>query len=184
MLVSHAAGDHGHLIGGRARYAIAVALRSVPRFVLAKLPEIEVVNTGEIAYRIDQKTGRVDEDQPILTGETMFRGRAALCSSSTIPYFGFKMRAFPYVDRIPGRFQLRCSTASATKTLMNLPAVFRGEYRSPRLHDFLCAAVSVRMERPVAVQIGGDLADGLRDELALGLADESVRLLAGAATRT
>jgi diacylglycerol kinase family enzyme len=182
-LVDHVAGEHGNLIGARARYAMAVALRSVPRFVFAKLPEIEVVNTGEIAYRIDQGSGRIDEDRPILTGETLFRGRAALCSASTIPYYGFKMRVFPYVDRIPCRFQLRCSTASATDMLVNLPAVFRGEYRSPKLHDFLCAAVAVRMERPLAVQIGGDLADGLRDELALGLADESVRLLAGAPPR-
>jgi len=172
-------GVHGDKIGASARYAMTVALRSVPRFVLSKLPEIEVTNaSSEPAYRIDQRTGRVDEDHPILPGELVFRGRAALCSASTIPYFGLKMKMFPYVERMPGRFQLRCSTASAAETLINLPAVFRGEYRSPNLHDFLCTEVAVKMERPVPIQVGGDLADGLRDQLSVGLADEPVRLLA------
>jgi diacylglycerol kinase family enzyme len=178
-MIDQATGEHGEKIGAGARYAMTVALRSVPRFVLTKMPEIEVINTSaEPAYRIDQRTGRVDEDHPILPGETLFLGRAALCSASTIPYFGLKMKMFPYVERMPGRFQLRCSTASAAETLINLPAVFRGEYRSPNLHDYLCTAVAVKMEKPVPVQIGGDLAEGLRDHLALGLADEPVRLLA------
>jgi diacylglycerol kinase family enzyme len=165
-------------IGAGARYAMTVALRSVPRFVTRRLPEIEVVNTGELAFKVDQETGDVLYDRPIATGEVIFRGRAALCSTSTIPYFGLKMKMFPYVERMPGRFQLRCSTASAFETIANLPAVFRGEYRSPNLHDFLCTALEVRMEEPVPVQIGGDLAEGLRDRLEVALADERVRLLA------
>jgi hypothetical protein len=34
------------------------------------------------------------------------------------------------------------------------------------------------MERPVPVQIGGDLQEGLRDHLAIRLAPSSVRVLA------
>src|SRR5262249_25956386 len=150
-------GRHRDRVGAGARYAMTVALRSAPRFVFTKLPEVEVINTGEIAYRVDQTTGRLDAHQPILPGEILFRGRAALCSASTIPYYGFKMRIFPHVGRLPGRFQLRCSTVSAVEMLINLRAAFRGELRSPKLHDFLCTAVSVRMARPVPVQIGGDV---------------------------
>jgi diacylglycerol kinase family enzyme len=177
-MIDHATDRYDDKIGAGARYALTIGLLSVPRFVFTKLPEVEVINIGEIAYRIDQETGRLDEHQPILPGEILFRGHAALCSASTIPYFGLRMRVFPYVDRIPGRFQLRCSTVSAAEMLMNLRAVFRGEYRSPKLHDFLCSAVSVRMKKPVPVQIGGDVVEGLRDRLALSLADEPVRLLA------
>jgi diacylglycerol kinase family enzyme len=180
-LIDRSTGEHADKIGAGARYAMTVALRSVPRFCFTRLPEIEVINRGEDAFRVDQRTGEVLEHQPIRTGEVLFRGRAALCSASTIPYFGLKMKMFPYVERRPvsdGRFQLRCSTASAAETLINLPAVFRGEYRSPNLHDFLCSAVEVRMEKPVPVQIGGDLADGLRDHLEVALADQSVRILA------
>lgn len=178
-LIDGATGEHADKIGAGARYAMTVALRSVPRFVLSKVPELEVYNASdEPAYQIDQRTGNVDEDHPIMPGELLFRGRASLCSASTIPYFGLKMKMFPYVERMPGRFQLRCAMTGAAEILMNLPAVFRGEYRSPNVHDFLCTAVHVKMEKPVPVQIGGDLAEGLRDELSLGLADEPVRLLA------
>jgi hypothetical protein len=104
-------GVDGEKIGASARYALTVALRSVPRFVLSKLPELEVINSSDQpAWRIDQSTGDVDEANPILPGETLFRGRAALCSASTIPYFGLKMKMFPYVERMPGHFQMRCST--------------------------------------------------------------------------
>ena len=56
--------------------------------------------------------------------------------------------------------------------------MFRGEYRSPNLIDFLCTAIEVRMERPVPVQVGGDLTDGLRSRLRVEMADKPVRVLA------
>lgn len=176
-VIDRVAGPHAAKIGAGARYALTVGLRSTPRFLLTKLPKVEVINRGAPAHVIDWRTGRLKE-KTIPTGSVLFRGEAALCSASTIPYFGLKMKVFPYADRLPGRFQLRCSTASAYETLRNLPAVFRGEYLSPALHDFLCDAIEVRMERPVPVQIGGDLQPGLRDRLEIGLASEPVRVLA------
>jgi diacylglycerol kinase family enzyme len=175
--IDGAAGDHAGKIGAGARYAMTVAMRSVPRFCFTRLPEIEVINRGEDAYRVDWRTGEILDQRPIGSGEILFRGRAALCSASTIPYFGLKMKMFPYVEHRSDRFQLRCSTASAFETLANLPAVFRGEYKSPNLHDFLATSVEVRMEKPVPVQIGGDLADGGRDYLDITLSEQPVRIL-------
>ncbi|HEY7957323.1 MAG TPA: diacylglycerol kinase family protein [Polyangia bacterium] len=175
--IDELAGEHAQKIGPGLRYALTVAFRSTPRFVATRLPELEIVNDGEDAYRIDWRTGRVLEERPIARGEVLFRGRAALCSTSTIPYFGLRMKMFPYVEARRDRFQLRCSTASAYETLRNLPAVFRGEYRSPRLHDYLCQAITVRIERPVPFQVGGDLQAGLRDQVEISLAERPVRLL-------
>jgi diacylglycerol kinase family enzyme len=171
-------GPYAAKIGAGARYAMTVGLRSVPRFLMTQLPEIEVINTGGPAYRIDWRDGRVIDEAPIPTGGTLFRGRAALCSTATIPYFGLKMKMFPFVGRMPGTFQLRCSTASAYETVRNLPAVFRGEYRTPNLHDFLADAIEMRMERAIPVQIGGDLQEGLRDRLQVSLSQTPVRVLA------
>jgi diacylglycerol kinase family enzyme len=177
-LLDRAGSEHRRRIPPAAHYALAVALRSLPRFLFSRSPEVEVVNTGEVAYRIDQNSGELVGDQPIWPGQTLFRGRVALCSASTIPYYGFGMKMFPYVDRLPGTFQLRCCTASAAEILINLPGAFRGEYRSPKLHDFVCTAIAVQMKKPVPIQIGGDVAEGLRDELAIDLAQEPVHLLA------
>ena len=121
-------------IGAAPRYALTVGLRSTPRFVLKQLPEIEVINTGEPVYPIYWRNGRILEDEPIATGAVVWRGRASLASCSTIPNFGLGMKMFPFAQAREGRFQLRCATASAYETLRNLPAVFRGEYRSPQPH--------------------------------------------------
>ena len=85
---------------------------------------------------------------------------------------------FPFVDLSPGRFQLRLSTASTWETISNLPAVFRGEYRSVNLIDFLCESIEMRIEHAVPVQVGGDVQDRPRDRLSVALHEEAVRVLA------
>jgi diacylglycerol kinase family enzyme len=177
-VIDRVAGPLAGAIGAGPRYAMTVGLRSTPRFMLKQLPEIEVINTGEPVYPIYWRNGRILEDEPIATGAVIWRGRASLASCSTIPNFGLGMKMFPWADVREGRFQLRCATASAYETLRNLPAVFRGEYRSPNLIDFLCTSVEIRMERPVPVQVGGDLQDGLRARLRVEMADKPVRVLA------
>jgi diacylglycerol kinase family enzyme len=177
-VIDKVVGPFAKAIGAGPRYAITVGFRSTPRFVLRTLPEIEVINTGEPVYPIYWRNGRILEEEPIATGAVIWRGRASLASCSTIPNFGLGMRMFPFADAREGRFQLRCATASAYETLSNLPAVFRGEYRSPKLCDYLCTAVEVRMERPVPVQIGGDLQDGLRARLRVEMSDKPIQVLA------
>ena len=163
-------------LGAGPRYALTVGLRSTPRFVFTRLPEIEVVNTGGPAYRVDWSTGRAIEDEPIEAGRVLFRGRASIATCSTIPYFGLKMKMFPFTELMDGRFQLRCSTASAFETLWNLPSVFTGEYRTPNLHDYLCEAVEIRIEKPVPVQVGGDL-QGQRDHFSVAMASQPIRIV-------
>jgi diacylglycerol kinase family enzyme len=177
-LIDRATGPLAGAIGAAPRYALTVGLRSTPRFVFRQLPEIEVINTGEPVYPIYWRNGRILEDEPIATGAVVWRGRASLASCSTIPNFGLGMRMFPWADAREGRFQLRCATSSAYETLRNLPSVFRGEYRSPTLNDFLCTAVEIRMSRPVPVQVGGDLSDGLRSRLRVEMAARPIRVLA------
>lgn len=177
-VVDKLTGPFAGAIGAGPRYALTVGLRSTPRFVMTRLPEIEIINTGEPVYPIYWRNGRILEDEPIATGAVIWRGRASLASCSTIPNFGLGMRMFPWADAREGRFQLRCATASAYETLRNLPAVFRGEYRSPSLADFLCTAVEIRMERPVPVQVGGDLSDGKRARLRVEMAAAPVHVLA------
>jgi diacylglycerol kinase family enzyme len=167
----------GKQLGAAARYALTVGLRSTPRFVFKRLPEVEIVNVGAPAYRVDWSTGRVIDDEPIESGRVLFRGRPAIATCATIPYFGLKMKMFPYSNAMDGRFQLRCSTASAFETLWNLPSVFTGEYRSANLHDYLCEAIEIRVERPVPVQVGGDVGDSLRDRLRVQLSSRPIRVV-------
>jgi diacylglycerol kinase family enzyme len=170
-------GPLAHHLGPNSRYALTIGLRSVPRFMLTRLPEVELVSTGEVAYRIDPLTGLVDET-PLPSGTVLFRGRAMLASASTIPYYGLGMKMFPYAGSRPGFFQFRISTASTWETLSRLPWVWKGEYLSPSLVDFHCQAVELRMSRPVPIQIGGDLQDELRDCLPIEMHATPIRVLA------
>ncbi len=159
-------GKFARHLGANSRYALTVGLRSIPRFLTEERPVVEVINTGSPAYVIDWKTGQI-KDKRIPTGGVLFRGPASIASASTIPFYGLGLKLFPYTAEMPGMFQMRCATADAGQILANLPAIFKGTYRAPHLYDFLCDAVEVRMERPVPVQIGGDLQNGKRDHLVI-----------------
>jgi len=165
----------GRLIGSPLRYVLAVALRSVPRFVLRKLPEVEVVNVGGPAFAIglDGKP----EPTPLPRGTVLYRGRCTLAGAATVPCYGFGVRIFPFADLQPDKFHLRCTDASAGETLAHLPAVLRGDYRSPSLHDFLCDAVEIRISESVPMQSGGDLIPERSDRLRIDLADSPIRLV-------
>lgn len=167
----------GSLISSPLRYMLAVALCSVPRFMLRKLPQVEVVNIGGPAYAINPD-GQPDPT-PLPRGTVLYRGPCTIAGGATIPCYGFNVRIFPYADLRRDKFHVRCSDASAFETLAHLPGVLTGSYRSASLHDFLADAVEIHMQYPVPMQIGGDLLRDRRDFMRIELAEEPVRVLTG-----
>jgi len=138
-----------------ARYFLAVASRSVPRFVLTPRAEVVAVNRGEPAVRVDKEGNRVGA--PIPAGRVLWRGSASLAAASAIPYYGLGMKMFPHADREPGRFQLRLSDAGAATILPHLPALWKGRCGHRSIHDFLVDSVELIVSRPMPFQSGGDL---------------------------
>ncbi|HNN97720.1 MAG TPA: diacylglycerol kinase family protein [Pseudomonadota bacterium] len=165
----------GRVISSGLRYTLAVGLRSVPRFMIRRLPRVEVVNVGGPAYAITPD-GRVD---PVAMprGTVLYRGPCTLAGAATVPCYGFGVRIFPFADVRKDKFHVRCTDASAIEALSHLPSVLRGTYQSPSLRDFLCDAVEIHMEHPVPMQIGGDIQREHRDYMRIDLADRPVRLL-------
>lgn len=165
----------GSILGSGFRYTLAVGLRSVPRFMMRRLPQVEVVNVGGPAYAIGVD-GRVDPVS-LPRGTVLYRGPCTLAGAATVPCYGFGVRIFPFADLRPDKFQLRCTDASAMEALSHLPSVLRGTYRSATLRDFLCDAVEIHMEHPVPMQIGGDIQRDHRDFMRIDLAERPVRLV-------
>ena len=165
----------GRVLGSGLRYTLAVGLRSVPRFMMRRLPQVEVVNVGGPAYAIGSD-GRIDPVS-LPRGTVLYRGPCTLAGAATVPCYGFGVRIFPFADARHDKFQLRCTDASAFEALSHLPSVLRGTYQSPSLRDFLCDAVEIHMEHPVPMQIGGDIQGEHRDFMRIDLADRPVRLL-------
>ncbi|HEU4729282.1 MAG TPA: diacylglycerol kinase family protein [Kofleriaceae bacterium] len=154
------------LVGGAARYALSVALRSVPRFALARRPTAVVTNTGAPAIEMARNgpTGRV-----LATGSVLWRGACTLIAGATIPCFGFGIRMFAFGDARPDRFHLRCGDPGLLEILRSTPAAFRGEYFSDHVRDFLCERVAIELDDDAPVEAGGELiASCRRVELGLG----------------
>jgi len=150
-------------VGGAARYALSVALRSVPRFALGTRPNAVVTNLGREALELASDGA----GQP-RTGE-LWRGPCTLVAGSTIPYFGFGLKMFAFAETRSDAFHLRCGEPGLFEIMRKTPAAFRGEYFSDRVHDFLCDRVAIDLDREAAIAAGGELLGRRsRVELALG----------------
>jgi len=142
------------LVGGGARYALSVALRSLPRFARATRAQAVVVNLGAPAIEMARAgpTGR-----QVAAGEVLWRGACTLIAGATIPFFGFGLKMFAFAGARSDRFQLRCGDAGLLEMVRRTPAAFRGEYFSAHVHDFLCERVAIELDTESPVEAGGEL---------------------------
>jgi diacylglycerol kinase family enzyme len=161
---------------GAAGYGLAAAFRSAPRALLDRRPSYcEIVNEGRSAWRLDEAGRRVGS--PVAPGELLYAGPCMLAAASTVPYYGMGIRAFPFAHLAAGMMQLRVATEIAVPTLLlNLHRIWDGSFSHDGLLDFHAERVSIRFERPMPLQVGGD-AEGWREELAFGMADQPVELV-------
>ena len=154
------------VIGGGARYALSVALRSVPRFATTKRPNVVVTNRGAPASVMtkDGPTGAT-----VARDRVLWEGACTLVAGATIPYFGFGLKMFAFASSRLDRFHLRCGDAGLFEILRNTPAAFRGEYFSSHVTDFLCERVTIELAEESPIEAGGELLGRRRQvELAIG----------------
>lgn len=156
------------------RYFLAVAGRSIPRFIVSPRPEVVAINRGAPALRVNVDGEPVGK--PIPAGRVLWRGEATLAAAATIPFYGLAMKMFPHAQRMPGRFNLRLSDASTVEALGHLPGVWQGRYQGQHIHDFLVDRVELMLARPAPFQSGGDLV-GTRSSVTIGLWDRHVEVI-------
>jgi len=156
----------GRLVGGAARYALSVALRSMPRFATTARPTATITNLGGPAIEMTKRgpTGRA-----IPKNTVMWKGAVTLVAAATIPFFGFGLKMFAFANARPGKFQLRCGDVGLLEIVRNTPAAFRGEYFSDNVRDFLCDRVQIELDQETAIEAGGELLGDRRQvEVSLG----------------
>lgn len=142
-------------VAGAVSYAVAATTMSIPKYLVKPIPYVRVTNIGGDAFKIGPN-GRA-LDRPIRSGERIFEGKARMASCSTIPYYGFGFRVFPYSDERPDRMALRITTIASVEFLSNFKPIWRGEYaNATSLFDFLVDKVRIEIEPSTAFQIGGD----------------------------
>jgi diacylglycerol kinase family enzyme len=139
---------------GASAYFISTVTRSLPEFLLRAHPRVRIVNEGAPVQCI----GADDRPaQELARGELLYEGPATLVSMSTIPYWGFGARIFPFAEERDDRFSLRVGDIGSVEVAMHLRSIWRGSYRSKKVHDFLCERIAIHYDEPMPLQIGGDV---------------------------
>jgi len=169
-----AGGPLSRLTSGKSGYALAAMTKTLPHYLThRKMPEIEVVNGNGVASLLGPDGQPVRRFAP---GEVLFRGPAQMCAASTVPFYGYNFKMFPFACMAPGKMQLRITNLNPFTILTNLGSIWMGRFRHPDVSDFHVESFTVRSNEPLPVQIGGD-ADGYGDEVHFGLASRRVELV-------
>lgn len=163
------------LAPGALSYFIASTTRSIPSFVFRPVPHVRVVNEGGDAFRIGER-GRI-VGPPIRKGEVIFEGRARIAACSTIPYYGFGFRCFPFAGERTDRMNLRLSSIDSFTFVAKFRPIWRGEYENLAiLYDYLVEDVTIHVDPATDFQIGGD-PQGKREKVRVRLSPEPIRLV-------
>jgi diacylglycerol kinase family enzyme len=140
---------------GPAAYALSCVTRTLPEFLLRGHPWVRIVNEGAPCVRMGEDD-RPESEHP--TGAILYDGPSRLVALSTIPYWGFGARIFPFADERDDRFALRVCDVTSVEVASHIGAIWKGSYRNRQtVHDFLCERISIHYEQPMALQVGGDV---------------------------
>lgn len=161
---------------GVAGYLIAGLARTLPRVVLGRnlRAEARITTIGRTFYVDPRRGDFVEEVEP---GSVVFEGSTSFVGASTVPYFGYRFKAFPFARMMPGMMQLRISTIGPFSAVWNLRRIWNGSYRNPNIFlDFITEGYQVELAKPFPWQHSGD-PQGPTDELFMQVAPEQVDLV-------
>lgn len=144
----------GPLGAGLLGYAVALGTLTLPRVLFMPRAKVRVVNVGGPAQRLGPDGEAVGA--PIPTGETLYEGPTRTVLVSTVPYWGWGSRIFPFADPHADRFSVRIVDIDSPDVVKHLPSIWKGRYRDPRLLDFLADGIRVEYDQPMPAEIAGD----------------------------
>ena len=123
----------GKRASGAVSYAISIPTLTIPELALRPRMEVRIVNRGA-AERLD-RDGRPC-GPAIEKGEVIFEGACIAALVSTIPYWGFGARVFPFAeDRPADRFCLRVVATNPLQIAAHMLSAWKGTYRHENLID-------------------------------------------------
>jgi diacylglycerol kinase family enzyme len=156
-------------------YLSATLLRTAPKVAILGNPHILIENLGDVVFAVgDDGAPRVMEGMG--RGGVLYDGPAGTASVGTCPEFGYRFKAFPFAERMPGFFDVRCYDRGAVGAVTSIPRIWKGTYPLRGMHDWLAKHVRITFSRPVPLQVGGD-ACGHRRTIEYRIADRDVRMV-------
>jgi hypothetical protein len=135
-------------------YVFAALLHTVPRVAATGNPRVVIENLDDLVYAIDAR-GR-----PALLpggrGAVLYDGPAGAASVGTCPEFGYRFKAFPFAERMPGFINVRVYAGGALRAVSSIAQLWQGTHPLRGMHDWLAVHVRMTFSRPVPLQVGGD----------------------------
>ena len=141
-------------------YLSATLLRTAPKVAVFGNPHVVIENLGPEVYRIDEE-GRPCRMEGVERGAVIYDGPVGIASVGTCPEFGYRFRAFPFAERMPGFMSVRAYSRGALGAVTTIPRLWKGSHPLDGMHDWLATHVRMTFSRAVSLQIGGD-AHGMR----------------------
>lgn len=168
-------GPSRHVAKSVGGYLSAMLLRTVPKAVLFGLPHVIVENLGDEVFTItaDHKLLRLSG---VGHGSVIYDGPAAVAGAATAPEFGYRFRAYPFAERLPGFLNVRVYNTHALNAVASIPKLWTGTHPLEGMQDWFVRACRMTFSRPVPLQIGGD-ACGMRQTIEYKIGDRPVELL-------
>ena len=159
---------------GARGYFYSVARITIPeewmRFQREGHARATLENLGPEVFRLEGGVPR------LLPGATkLHEGPISVGAASTVPEWGYGLRAFPHALLKPGFLNLRIYDGHVLDAVLGAVKLWRGD-DVPGLHDWFATSVRMRFSRPMPFQIGGD-AMGERTEIELRAARETVHVV-------
>jgi diacylglycerol kinase family enzyme len=135
-------------------YMQAMLTKTAPRSLFGTRPTVRIQALGEHAY-VRTEHGEI---RALHTEERdrMYEGPVSTLGASTCPEFGFRFRAFPHAERMPGLFNLRLYTRGTLPAVLSMHKLWRGDAWLPGIHDWFSDHVRLTFSRPFALQIAGE----------------------------
>ncbi len=160
---------------GLIGYLLAVFGIAIPRI----LPQqdkvtVRITNLGNKVYFINEDRKPVPVQ--IEPGELLYQGPANVVLASTVPYYGFKLKIFPYVNSVPNTFQLRIAKVRVMDGLLNIIPIWLGTFQHEKIIDYMVESIEAEFSREMPFQVGGD-AEGRRKKIRISFGEQKVYII-------
>jgi diacylglycerol kinase family enzyme len=156
-------------------YLTATLLRTAPKVALLGNPHLLIENLGDEVFVVDRE-GKPRRLDGAGRGAVLYDAPAGAVAAGTCPEFGYRFKAIPFAERMPGFISVRAYDRSALGAIASIPLLWKGTHPIGGMHDWLVTSVRLTFSRPVSLQVGGD-AHGMRRTIEFRAADREVRML-------
>ncbi len=157
-------------------YMRGLFTKTIPRHLFGYEPaQVRLIDLGGDAHVVDAN-GCVQRIVGDTRGRVLHEGPVSVAGAGTSTELGLGFKAFPFAHALPGHMAVRVYGATPMEATRNLRRLWNGEHPMPHSHDYLLTRCRMELDRPVPVEVGGDVI-GDRTSIDFAIADERVDLV-------